>query len=305
MSVLVVGAGAAGGYLGAHLVAARRDVTFLVRPRTRRRLASAGLRLQDGDEIHTVRVEAATVDELDRAYDVVIVAVRADAVPPAIADMRRAVGSDTRIVPIVNGIGHLGLLTAAFGADRVLGAATRLVTSQRPDGVIDVVERGVRMEIGELDGGRGAEALDRTAAELAVPNIEVIKRADILDAMWEKFAFIAATAVLTCLVGDEIGPIARADGGAELAAAVLAEVAAVAEADGHPLSGEFQARLSHLMTDPDSTFGPSMFRDMKAGRPIEISVLIDLADRARRIDTPRLDAALVRIAVHNDRRQKP
>ena len=306
MSVLIVGAGAAGGYIGAQLVDAGRAVTFLVHPPTRERLTSDGLRLRFGDEFRVIGVSAATVAELRGPYDVVVIAVRAGVVASAIGDIRDAVGPDTRIVPIMNGLDHLALLTAEFGPRRVLGAATRLVTSQLPDGVIDVVEPGVQMEIGVLEGD-DLDALDRTVAELSVPNIDVVKRQDVIEAMWEKFAFITATAVLTCLVGAEIGPIVRADGGFDLARDVLHEVAAVADACGYPLADGFRARLGDILTDPSSTFGPSMFRDMHAGRPIETSVLFDLAERARthRVDTPRLDAALVRADVHNRRLQTP
>ncbi|RDH77231.1 oxidoreductase [Mycolicibacterium moriokaense] len=300
MSVLIVGAGAAGGYLGAQLDDAGRDVTFLVHQSSRDRLAAEGLRLRQGDRTRTVRVDAVTADDLSGPYDVVVIAVRAGVVANAIADVRPAVGSDTRVVPIMNGLDHLVLLTEAFGRTRVLGAATRLVTSQRPDGMIDVVQPGVHMEIGALDGDDAA-AMQRTAAELSAPDIEVAVRDDIIAAMWEKFAFIAATAVLTCLVGDEIGPIVRADGGEELSRSVQAEVVAVADADGYPLRDVFTSRLRGIMTDPASAFGPSMFRDMHAGRPIEVTVLRDLAGRARRrrLSTPLLDAALVRIDVHN------
>ncbi len=297
-----MGAGAAGGYLGAQLVDADRDVTFLVHPSTKERLASDGLRVREAGQTRTVGVDAVTSRELRGPYDVVVMAVRTSGVAVAVEDIRGAVAADTPIVPIMNGIRHLDALTAEFGPSRVLGAATRLITSQLPDGTIEVVTPGIRMEIGALDGRRSA-AVEVAVAELDVPTIEVSVRDDIVDAMWEKFAFITSTAVLTCLVGDEIGPIVRADGGPRLAHGVVDEVAAVAAAEGHALGGEFSAGLRRLVTDPSSTFGPSMFRDMSAGRPVEITVLDDLADRARthHIDTPLLQAALVRIGVHNRR----
>jgi hypothetical protein len=85
-----------------------------------------------------------------------------------------------------------------------------------PDGSIEVVTPGIDMQIGQLDGSRSL-ALDRAAAQLDVANIAVTIRSDVIAAMWEKFAFITSTAVLTCLVGHEIGPIAGADGGIDLA----------------------------------------------------------------------------------------
>jgi 2-dehydropantoate 2-reductase len=73
--------------------------------------------------------------------------------------------------------------------------------------------------------------------------------------MWEKFAFITSTAVLTCLVGDEVGPIARADGGIALARRVLAEVAAVAAADGFPLDDTTRSGVDAIVTDAGGLVG--------------------------------------------------
>ena len=302
MTVLIVGAGAAGGYVGERLIAAGRSVTFLVRPQTLERLNTGGLRLRQGTEVRTTRVDAVTAAELDGTYDVIVVAVRAGAVEAAIADFGSAVGPDSAIVPLMNGMRHLSLLTAAFGSRHALGAAIRLVASMSADGTIDVVVPGIDMQIGLLDGGDSA-ALTRTSAELQTPDIAVTIRDDVVAAMWEKFAFITSTAELTCLVGDDIGPIARADGGIDLGRRVLAEVASIADAEGYPLSDDARSGLDNMLTDTSSTFGPSMFRDMRAGRPIEISVLADLASRARnlQIDTPLLDAAMVVIDVHNRR----
>ena len=302
MSVLIVGAGSAGGYLGAQLVDAGREVTFLVHPGTRARLASDGLRIRRGTDIATTPVNTVTAADVGTGYDVVVVAVRTDAVESVVSDLGAAVAGRTRIVPLMNGMRHLWLLAAAFGHDRVLGAATRLVASLLPDGTIDVVTPGVEMQIGQLDGA-GSAALDRVVAELSVQNIAVTVRADIIAAMWEKFAFITSTAVLTCLVGEEIGTVVRADGGVALARKVLDEVASIAAADGSPLGEHVLSSLDAILTDPSSAFGPSMFRDMAAGRPIEITVLLDLADRAKahQICTPLLDASLVVIDVHNRR----
>ncbi len=301
MSILIVGAGAAGGYLGAQLVDAGRNVTFLVHPGARARLAS-GLRIRREADITTVPVDTVTAADVDAAYDIVVVAVRSDAVESAIRDVGAAVSDGTRVVPLTNGMRHLSLLTAAFGQDRVLGAATRLATSLLPDGTIDVVAPGIEMQIGQLDGV-GSAALDRVVAELSVHNIAVTVRPDIIAAMWEKFAMITSTAVLTCLAGGEIGAVVRADGGITLARNVLDEVASIAAADGSPLAEHARAGLDAFLTDPSSAFGPSMFRDMAAGRPVEITVLSELADlaRAHQIPTPLLDASLVAIDVHNRR----
>ena len=302
MSTLIVGAGAVGGYLGSQLLAAGRDVTFLVRPARLARLTTDGLRIRRSNGVDAIRIHAVTAAGLRGPYDVVVIAVRSNMVASAIDDLTGAITPDTRIIPVVNGIRHLSLLTDAFGQDVVLGATAKLATSMGPDGTIEEVAPGIQFEIGQLDGGR-SHSLSRTVDELEVDNIVVTIRSDAAAAMWEKFAFITSTAALTCLVGQNIGTVAQTAGGRNLAQAVLAEVAAVAGAERHPLGRSTRSTLAAFLTDPASAFAPSMFRDMKAGRPVEVTVLTELADHARNhnIATPLLDAAIVVVDAHNRR----
>jgi 2-dehydropantoate 2-reductase len=300
MSVLVVGAGAAGGYLGAQLVTAGRDVRFLVHPGTLARLNAHGLRVRGSGGVSSIPVNAVTASELHGSADVVILGVRSDVVASAVDDIRGVITPDTRVVPVINGVAHLSVLTAAFGDTVVLGGTARLATSMEADGTIHEVAPGVALEVGQLDGGTSA-ALDRVVAELSVANVAVRVRPDVRTAMWEKFAMITSTAVLTCLAGDVVGVIARTPGGPALGRRVASEVSAVAAAEGHPLSDAALAALIGILTDAGSSMAPSMFRDLAAHRHVEVSVLAELAGLARQhqIDTPLLDAALVVIAVHS------
>ena len=91
----MVGAGATGGYLGARLLDAGRDVTFLVRPRTAERLALEGLRVRGSDgTTRAHEVSALTADRLRTAHDLVVVAVRGAALASAIAGPRACHGSE-------------------------------------------------------------------------------------------------------------------------------------------------------------------------------------------------------------------
>jgi 2-dehydropantoate 2-reductase len=197
MSILVVGAGAVGGYLGAQLLAAQRNVTFLVHPGRWARLNAEGLRIRRGNGVEAIPVDAVTVSELRGHYDLVVLAVRSNAVPSAIDDIAGVITSGTRIIPVVNGVRHLWLLTAAFGQELVFAAEAKLATSMLSDNTIEEVVPGIQFELGQIDGGR-SPALSHTVTELDVANIAVTIRDDPVAAMWEKFAFITAAAVLTC-----------------------------------------------------------------------------------------------------------
>jgi 2-dehydropantoate 2-reductase len=299
MRILIVGAGATGGYLADLLTAGGRDVTVLVRARTRNRLAASGLRIRDlSGDVRTTAVRAVVADEIDSAFDVVIVAVRGDAVGTAVADLAPAVGPLTHVLSLGNGMAQLQALRHAFGDNRVIGAAAEMATSL-VDGIVDVSMPGVRLKIGPLEAM--GSSLEAVSAELGVAGVEVTVVDDITSVMWAKFVFIAATAVLTCLTRGTVGDVASVDVEHALADAVLDEVLSVVEQETDSLPST--VGLRDMLKDPAWQFGPSMFRDLTAGRFVEVGVLTELAAVARRRArvTPLLDAAIVAVQLHNNR----
>jgi 2-dehydropantoate 2-reductase len=163
--ILVVGAGATGGYFGARLAQAGRDVTFLVRPGRAAALTERGLRLVGQGEEERIDPQLVTAAGLAGTYDVVILSVKATALDVAIADLAPAVGETTRIVPFLNGMAHLDRLNDRFGSTVVLGGVVIVATQLTPQGDIQLLSTSASMAIGTQGGGRSPE-LDAVAAEL-------------------------------------------------------------------------------------------------------------------------------------------
>ncbi|MGH3230261.1 MAG: 2-dehydropantoate 2-reductase N-terminal domain-containing protein [Streptosporangiaceae bacterium] len=119
MTILVVGAGAIGGYFGARLAQAGRDVRFLVRPHRAGQLRERGLRIVGpgaaADAGQVVRPSLAMAGELAKPADVVLLSVKATALEAAMADFAPAVGPQTVVVPFLNGMAHLAVLSKRFG----------------------------------------------------------------------------------------------------------------------------------------------------------------------------------------------
>lgn len=138
MKILVVGAGATGGYFGARLAQAGQDVTFLVRPRRAAALRERGLRItgpaQPQDEVITPQL--LTADELSHPYDLILLSVKSTALKQALDDITPAVGPDTAIVPFLNGMAHLDELNSRFGTGPVLGGVAKVVTTVDANGDI-------------------------------------------------------------------------------------------------------------------------------------------------------------------------
>src|ERR1700753_2078847 len=120
MRTLVVGAGAIGGYFGARMRQAGRAVTFLVRPRRAAELASAGLVIKSPNGDVTLK-NPPTVqgDKLGEKFDVVLLSCKAFDREDAIKSFAAAVGPQTAIIPLLNGMLHLDVLDRKFGAERV------------------------------------------------------------------------------------------------------------------------------------------------------------------------------------------
>lgn len=301
--ILVVGAGATGGYFGARLAQHGRDVTFLVRETRAAQLRRDGLRLTGlgADEVITPQV--VTAAELDSTYDLVLLTVKATALDAAVRDLAPAVGPDTALVPFLNGFDHLRVLTDRFGAPTVPGGVVMVITTLGEDGSIVRLAPMAGITIGAQSGEptpqvRAAEQL------LAGAGFDLDVSDDIVSAMWHKWMFIASIGALTSLGGGAVGEVVAVPGGAELGPAILDEAAAVAKAAGHPLPDERYAFTRNMLTEPGSATTSSLFRDRQGGRPTEAEhILGDLTRRGRTlgVDTPLLDLATLVLRVHEKR----
>src|SRR3979490_212364 len=122
MRVLVVGAGAIGGYFGGRLLQAGDDVTFLVRPKRAAELASAGLVIKSPNGDVTLKnPPTVQADKLTENFDVVLLSCKAFDLDDAIKSFAPAWGPNTPLLPLLNGMHHLETLDAKFGRARVLG----------------------------------------------------------------------------------------------------------------------------------------------------------------------------------------
>ncbi|GAA3387984.1 ketopantoate reductase family protein [Streptomyces roseoviridis] len=306
MRILVVGAGATGGYFGAVLARAGQDVTFLVRPGRAAALRRRGLRVVDGDEVWRLDPALVTAEELAAAptpYDLVLLSVKATALDAAIADLAPAVGPDTAIVPQLNGLAHIDALAARFGAERVLGGVAKVVTTLDGDGDILRLAPLAQFALGELDGSVSPR-VEEIRKVFADAGIDARVPADVVTALWHKWVFITTIGGLTALMRGTVGEVNAAPGGTELATALLDEAAAVSAAAGHAVPEDERRASLDVVTAAGSPIVPSLYRDLAAGRPTEVEHLFgDLTARARAlgVPTPLLDLATLHLRVHQAR----
>jgi 2-dehydropantoate 2-reductase len=278
MRILIVGAGAIGGYFGGRLLQAGRDVTFLVRPRRAAQLANAGLSIRSPRGDVDIAAPIVTADQLRTRYDLVVLSCKAYDLGEAMESFAPAVGPDTAILPLLNGMAHLDLLERRFGAAAVLGG--QCLISATLDGEGRVVHLGDvhSLSFGARDGTHSLR-LEAVARCLAGANFDSRLSAAILQEMWEKWVFIATGAGITCLMRATVGDIVAASA-ADLAAALLEECAAIARQQGFAPSEASLQRSRAAFTTAGSGLTASMLRDVERGARTEFDhVLGDLLRR--------------------------
>jgi 2-dehydropantoate 2-reductase len=306
MRILIVGAGATGGYFGGRLLEAGRDVTFLVRPRRLAELAANGLTIRSATgDYHHPQPPTVAAAELAGPFDLVLLSCKAYDLDDAIGSFAPAVGPGTLILPLLNGMRHLDWLDRRFGRGAVLGGQCVISAALGEGGRIEHLNDAHFVSFGERDG-TASPRVAALAAAFAGARMESRLSTQILQEMWEKWVLIATLAGITCLMRTNVGDIVAA-GGADLATALLDECDAIARENGFALRDASRRRNVAMLTAPGSAFAASMLRDIERGGPTEGEhVLADLLRRGSRPErTPSLlRTAYLHVAAYEARRAR-
>ena len=285
MRILVVGAGAIGGYFGGRLLEAKQDVTFLVRPRRAAELASSGLEIQSPNGNVTIpQPPIVLAENLHATFDLIVLSCKAYDLETAITSMTPAVGANTAILPLLNGMRHLDVLDQRFGPAKILGGLCVISSVLAPHGCV--------VHLNRLDGSRSAW-VETIASALSTARFGSRLSETILQDMWEKWVFIAACAGITCLMRSTIGDIVAA-GAADLAVTLLDECAAISASQGFPPRPASIQQSLAMLTASGSPLVASMFRDIERQAPIEAEHII--GDLLRRGEEHALASPLLRVA---------
>ena len=304
MKILIVGAGSTGGYFGARLTQAGRDVTFLVRPARAAALRERGLQVLSPRGNFSVTPKLALANEIDSPFDIVLVTVKAFGLPAAIEDFAAAVGPETMILPVLNGMKHVDDLQARFGPERVVGGVCRVSTMLDAQGRIVHLAPLHELVYGELDG-RSTARIEALHAFMSDAGFDAHLSAHIAQDLWNKWMLLATLGGICALARGNIGEIVASDGGVDFVRAFLAEATAVATAAGFAPSAPALEFILGVLTAPGSPMTSSMYRDLVAGDRVEADqILGDLRARARLagVATPLVSAAFIQLDVYQRRR---
>jgi len=305
MRILVVGAGAIGGYFGGRLLQAGRDVIFLVRPRRASELAADGLVIRSpAGDVTLKSPPTVQADKLSEKFDVVLLSCKAFDLDDAIQSFAPSVGPNTSIIPLLNGMLHLDSLDAKFGRERVLGGLCAIAATLNEKREVVQLAPMQSLGFGERAGGM-SDRVKAIAEIFAAGNCGAAASEHVVQDMWEKWVFLASLAAATCLMRTSVGNILAVAGGKDFLLGMLDECSAVATAEGHAPAGPFFQRTRGLLTAEGSPMTASMFRDVKAGHPVEADHVIgDLVARAdaAKIPVPKLRTAYTHLKAYEKQR---
>ncbi|MBI3154054.1 MAG: 2-dehydropantoate 2-reductase [Burkholderiales bacterium] len=311
MRFAVVGAGAIGGYLGARLALAGHEVVFIARRRNLEAIRASGFKLieEDGSE----RVARAVRAELQMAdagpQDAVLLTVKAHQVHELLPDLRALFGPQTMLVTMINGVPWWyfqrlggpwegrrldsvdpgGVLADAIEPGRIVGGVVYPAAELVAPGIVRVVE-GNRFTLGEPDGSR-SERIEALSQAFMAAGFKAPVSRDIRSEIWLKLWGNLSFNPISALTQATLEEICRFPPTRELAARMMTEARAVAEALGVRIRITLEQRIAGA--EAVGAHKTSMLQDVQAGRAPELAALVGAVielGQVAGVPTPTIEA---------------
>ena len=269
MRIAVMGTGGLGGYLGGRLAHAGQDVTFIARGQRLHAMRENGLQIRSSDGDFTIKpVRATDVPAEVGSVDLVLFCVKTYDAQRAAEMMRPLVGPQTAILPVLNGIEHLDMLSAGLDAEHVLGGMALVTVHSTVPGIVERIGRINLLELGEVSGEVSARS--QTIEQIFIAaGIDAKAVPNILERMWWKFVIVCGAGVFAVVRGGKSvvwgTPETRT-----LLLQTITEALAVAHGQHIPLSPTFVEEYISIVESLPSQWMPSLLVDLEQGRRLEV-----------------------------------
>jgi 2-dehydropantoate 2-reductase len=307
VKILILGAGAVGGYWGARLHQAAIDVTFLLREKRAETVKKNGLVVKSaksGDAVLPVKVVTKASD--GGPYDVIILACKGYDLGSAMDSIAPAVGADTTIVPILNGHIHFATLDSKFGKEKIAGGLARISGMLGPNG--EILHSGASgVSFGERDGKPARKALVELDAACKKAGIEGGLNPNINQDLWDKWIMLGAIASMCSAMRGTIGDIMESEDGEAIMSEILEECRKVAAAEGYPPSDKALGAVKASLTQKGGKSVASILGDIEKSGAVEAqSIVGDMLARARKfgVAAPNLRFAYAHLQTYEARRAR-
>jgi 2-dehydropantoate 2-reductase len=307
MKILILGAGAIGGYVGGRLHQSGADVTFLVRPARREALMKDGLVIKSTKGDITQKVKTVLSGSEGGPYDVVMLTNKAYDLASAMDAVAPSVGSNSTVLPLLNGMRHIETLAKRFGDAKVVGGLARVGVALSAEGAILHTSPFAAISFGERDGKAARPVLCELDAAVKKAGIDGGLNANIVQDLWDKWIMLASLAATCCLMRGTSGDLLEADEGQAIVLETVEECRKVAAAAGCDPGEKGMQHVRAFLTQKGSRFAASMLHDLEKGAMVEADHVVgDMIARAKKagIATPNLRMAYAHLQVYLARRAR-
>jgi 2-dehydropantoate 2-reductase len=293
VTVAIVGAGAIGGFLGAHLARSGQNVILIARGPHLAAMKSRGVTVRHGGEEFTAHPECTDDFRAIRRAEVVFLTLKAHSVPSVAEAIGSALAEGACVVGAQNGIPwwyfedrHLesvdpgGVIARNIPYRKVVGCIAYPAAQVVEPGVIEHLE-GNRFSLGEPDGSK-SERLTSISSMLAKAGLKAPVQTRLRNEIWLKVLGNATLNPVSALTGATLVEMVTSPATRELIRTLMEEVDAVARAMGADVPLSVEKRMDGAAAT--GAHKTSMLQDLEAGRPLEVDALlgavVELADGA-------------------------
>jgi 2-dehydropantoate 2-reductase len=286
VKITVFGAGGVGGYFGGRLAAAGHEVAMVARGPHLAAIRERGLRIRSVKGDVTAAVPASDDPGDFGPCDVVLFCVKSYDTEAAASRLGPLLGENTAVVSLQNGIDNEEKIAAVVAPAHVVGGAAFIFSTIAEPGTVAHTGGPARLLFGEMNGARTSRVQELRAA-CRRAGIDADIPPDIRAVLWTKFAFICATAGMTAAVRLPLGDIRGCPDSWSMFRRIVAEVAALARAEGVPLGEDVvEQQVSFAAGLPPDSHS-SLHHDLVTGRRMELEALHGtVVGRATKLDVP-------------------
>jgi 2-dehydropantoate 2-reductase len=270
--IAVFGAGGVGGYFGGRLGLAGAEVHLIARGTHLKALQEKGLTVKSTRGDFHIDLPATADPGSIGPCDFVLFCVKSTDTAAAARHLGPLLHDDTAVISLQNGIENEDVIASAVGGRHVVGGAAYIFSTILQPGTIEHSGGPARIVFGELDG-RSSERTERFLAMSKQAGIDASMSEDIRRVLWDKFAFICAQAGITAAVRLPIGDIRTVEESRATFERVVAEVCAIARAEGVDLGSDAPERHAAFADQLEPGSFSSLHYDMTHGKPMELETL--------------------------------
>jgi 2-dehydropantoate 2-reductase len=300
MKILVVGAGATGGYFGGRLLEKGENVTFLVREGRRKQIQERGLVIESIHGNVLLLPEMIVAGEKAGPFDLILLSTKAYHLDQAIEDIRQYMSEETIVLPLLNGILHIERLVREFGEDKVLGGLCFIESTLDGDGRVLQTSDVHDLVFGELSGEKSERILKITEV-FSGTNANFRLSKNINRDLWHKYMFISTMSGITTLMRAPMGPIRESSAGRKTLKRLQSEILSVMKKADAPIADDIDTIQMKQMDGLGYEMKSSMQRDMEKFSQVEADhlhgYLLKIAEKEH-LEVPTIEAVYANLKVY-------